>query len=113
MRRISLLPLRVNFGHDHFLKETRPFTVERFFFHLRRLLNTDDIERLRKIVDSSRRLSDLLVKFSREAGKHFEVGDITTNVLAFASASLVKTGKGFSYRRLPTLTLDRWGRLQD
>jgi glyoxylase-like metal-dependent hydrolase (beta-lactamase superfamily II)/ACT domain-containing protein len=67
--------------------------VERFFFHLRRLLNTDDIERLRKIVDSSRRLSDLLVKFSREAGKHFEAGDITT--------------KGFSYRRLPTLTLDR------
>ena len=81
--------------------------VERFFFHLRRLLNTDDIERLRKIVDSSRRLSDLLVKFSREAGKHFEAGDITTKVLAFASASLVKTGKGFSYRRLPTLTLDR------
>jgi glyoxylase-like metal-dependent hydrolase (beta-lactamase superfamily II) len=81
--------------------------VERFFFHLRRLLNTDDIERLRKIVDSSRRLSDLLVKFSREAGKHFEVGDITTKVLAFASASLVKTGKGFSYRRLPTLTFDR------
>ncbi len=81
--------------------------VERFFFHLRRLLNTDDIERLRKIVDSSRRLSDLLVKFSREAGKHFEVGDITTNVLAFASASLVKTGKGFSYRRLPTLSFER------
>ncbi len=81
--------------------------MERFFFHLRRLLNTDDIELLRKIVDSSRRLSDLLVKFSREAGKHFEIGDITTNVLAFASASLVKTGKGFSYRRLPTLTFDR------
>jgi len=77
--------------------------VERFFFHLRKLLDTDDIENLKKIVHSSQQLSDSLIKFSREAGKHFDAGDITTNILAFASASLMKTGKKFSYRKLPSL----------
>ena len=80
--------------------------VERFFFRLRKLLDTDDIERLRKIVNSSQRISDSLLQFSREAGKHFEIGDVTTNILAFASASLMKTGERFSYRRLPTLDLE-------
>ncbi|MFZ5906398.1 MAG: MBL fold metallo-hydrolase [Nitrospirota bacterium] len=77
--------------------------IERFFFHLGKLLDTDDIENLRKLVHSSQRISDLLIRFSREAGKHFEAGDVTTNILAFASASLMKTGRKFSYRRLPPL----------
>lgn len=81
--------------------------IERFFFHLRKLLDTDDIENLRKIVQSSQRLSDSLIRFSREAGKHFDVGDVTTNILAFASASLVKTGKKFFYRRSPPVLCDR------
>ena len=75
--------------------------VERFFFQLKKLLDTDDIERVRKLVNSSQRISDTLVMFSREAGKHFEEGDVITNVLAFASASLMKTGARFSWRALP------------
>ena len=81
--------------------------IERFFFHLRKLLDTDDIENLRKIVHSSHRLSDSLIRFSREAGKHFDIGDVTTNILAFASASLMKTGEKFSYRRLSPLIFDK------
>lgn len=81
--------------------------VERFFFNLRKLLDTDDIERLRKIVKSSQSLSDSLIKFSREAGKYFDAGDVTTSILAFASASLMKTGDRFSYRRLPPIILDQ------
>jgi glyoxylase-like metal-dependent hydrolase (beta-lactamase superfamily II)/uncharacterized protein with ACT and thioredoxin-like domain len=81
--------------------------IERFFFHLRKLLDTNDIENLRKIVQSSQRLSDSLLRFSREAGKHFDVGDVTTNILAFASASLVKTGDRFSYRRSAPVIFDR------
>ncbi len=81
--------------------------IERFFFHLRKLLDTDDIETLRKIVQSSQRLSGSLIRFSREAGKHFDIGDVTTNILAFASASLMKTGKKFFYRRLSPLIFDR------
>ena len=80
--------------------------IERFFFHLRTLLDMADIENLRRLVQSSQRLSDLLVQFSREAGKHFDTGDITTGILAFASASLMKTGDKFSYRKLPLLTFD-------
>jgi glyoxylase-like metal-dependent hydrolase (beta-lactamase superfamily II) len=77
--------------------------VERFFFHLRKLLETDDIENLRKLVHSSQRLSESVTRFSREAGKHFDAGDVATNILAFASASLMKTGEKFSYHRLPLL----------
>lgn len=81
--------------------------IERFFFHLRKLLDTDDIEHLRKIVQSSQRLSDALLRFSREAGRHFDVGDVTTSILAFASASIVKTGRKFSYRASSPVICDR------
>lgn len=79
--------------------------VERFFFRLKRLLGTEDIERLKKVVASSQRMSEALARFSREAGKDLEVGTVFTNVLAFASTSLCRTGPGFSYRRLPALPL--------
>jgi len=77
--------------------------MERYFFRLQKLMKTDDIDRLRRLIDSSKQLSDALVGFSAEAGKHFEEGGLITNVLAFASASLMKTGKGFSYQKLPLL----------
>ena len=74
--------------------------IERFFFRLQKIMKTDDIDRLRRLIDSSKQLSDALVRFSAEAGKHFEEGSLITSVLAFASASLMKTGKGFSYQKL-------------
>jgi len=79
--------------------------VERFFFRLKRLLGTEDIDRLKKVVESSQRMSEALARFSREAGKNLEAGKVFTNVLAFASTSLCRTGPGFSYRRLPALPL--------
>jgi len=80
--------------------------AERFFFSLKKLLGTDDIERLKKLVNSSKLLTDSLIHFSKEAGRHFEEGSIITKVLAFASASLMKTGKRFSYQKLEPITLN-------
>ncbi len=80
--------------------------VERFFFRLRKLLNIDDVDRLRKIVHSSQKLSESLVQFSREAGKYFDAGEVCSSILAFASASVLKTGNAFSYRRLPPVVRD-------
>ena len=77
--------------------------MERFFFRLQKIMKTDDIDKLRRLIDSSKQLSDVLVRFSVEAGKHFEEGDLITSVLAFASASLMKTDRGFSYQKLPHL----------
>ena len=80
--------------------------TERFFFKLKQLLKTDDIDRLKKVINSSHKMRDTLMKFNSEAGKHFEEGDIITNVLAFASESLMKTEDNFSYRRLPSISFD-------
>ncbi len=80
--------------------------TERFFFKLQKIMKTDDIEKLRRLIYSSKQLSDALVRFSTEAGKHFEEGTLITSVLAFASASLTKTGKGFSYHKMPELQID-------
>jgi glyoxylase-like metal-dependent hydrolase (beta-lactamase superfamily II) len=77
--------------------------MERFFFKLQKIMKTDDVDRLRRLIYSSKQLSDALVKFSAEAGKHFEEGSLITNVLAFASASLMKADKGFSYQKMPGL----------
>jgi glyoxylase-like metal-dependent hydrolase (beta-lactamase superfamily II) len=80
--------------------------AERFFFSLKKLLGTDDIEKLKKLVNSSKLLTDSLIHFSKEAGRHFEEGGIITKVLAFASASLMKTGERFFYKKLEPITLD-------
>ncbi len=77
--------------------------VERFFIRLRGILGTDDLARLRRVVESSRGMSAALVRFTREAGKHLEAGEVFGRVLAFASASLSRTGRCFSCRRLPPL----------
>jgi glyoxylase-like metal-dependent hydrolase (beta-lactamase superfamily II)/ACT domain-containing protein len=80
--------------------------AERFFFSLKKLLGTDDIEKLKKLVNSSKLLTDSLIHFSKEAGRHFEEGGIITKVLAFASASLMKTGERFSYQKLEPIILN-------
>jgi glyoxylase-like metal-dependent hydrolase (beta-lactamase superfamily II)/ACT domain-containing protein len=80
--------------------------VERFYFQIRRLLGSDDAESLRRMVESSRSMSEALVRFSQEAGRHLEAGEVYTRVLAFASGSQAHTGPRFSYRRLPSLTFD-------
>jgi len=77
--------------------------AERFFFKLKKLLNTADIERMKKLFSSSRLLSDTLVQFNNEAGRDLEAGNIFTNVLAFASASIMKSGEKFSYTALPVI----------
>jgi glyoxylase-like metal-dependent hydrolase (beta-lactamase superfamily II) len=80
--------------------------MERFFFHLKRLMNTEHIGQVRRLVESSGHIARTLLQFSREAGRHLEAGDVITNVLAFASASLTRTGEHFSYRRLPVIELN-------
>jgi len=80
--------------------------AERFFFSLKKLLGTDDIEKLKRLVNSSKLLTDSLIHFSKEAGRHFEEGGIITKVLAFASASLMRIGERFSYQKLEPITLD-------
>jgi len=74
--------------------------AERFFFKVKKLLPTEDFECLVRLVNSSKRLSDTLARFAREAGKDLETGVVFTNVLAFASASLAKSGSGFTCTKL-------------
>jgi glyoxylase-like metal-dependent hydrolase (beta-lactamase superfamily II) len=90
-------------GHRHIEDVIGLNLAERFFFSLQKILHTDDIAQLKKLVASSKLLTDSLVNFSREAGKYFGEGNIITSVLAFASASLSKTGVHFSCRRLPPI----------
>ncbi|HTZ17860.1 MAG TPA: MBL fold metallo-hydrolase [Dissulfurispiraceae bacterium] len=78
--------------------------IERFFLRLRQLLHTEDIKRLRRLVESSRLLTENLVNFSNEMGKHYQEGEVLTNILAFATASRSTTGPAFTYHRLPSLT---------
>ncbi len=77
--------------------------AERFFFKLKKLLNTADVERMKKLFSSSRLLSDTLVQFNNEAGRDLEAGNIFTNVLAFASASIMRSSEKFSYTALPVI----------
>jgi glyoxylase-like metal-dependent hydrolase (beta-lactamase superfamily II) len=81
--------------------------MERFFLRLKLVLGTEDLDRLRRLVDSSKLLTETLVNFSMEAGKHYEEGEVLTNILAFATASISKTGAAFTYQRLPSLSLGR------
>ncbi len=78
--------------------------IERFFLRLKQVLGTEDIKRLRRLVDSSKLLTETLVRFSHEAGKHYQEGEVLTNILAFATTSLLKAGDAFTYQRLPSLT---------
>ena len=77
--------------------------TERFFFKIKKLLPSEDFESLVQLVNSSKHLSDTLGRFTREAGKDLEAGAVFTNVLAFASASVAKSGSGFTYTKLAPL----------
>jgi glyoxylase-like metal-dependent hydrolase (beta-lactamase superfamily II)/ACT domain-containing protein len=78
--------------------------VERFFFRLKDTLGSGDIEKVKAMVQSSQRITEILENFSREAGRDLDVGNVFTGVLAFTSASVVRTGENFSYRRLEPIT---------
>jgi glyoxylase-like metal-dependent hydrolase (beta-lactamase superfamily II) len=78
--------------------------IERFFLRLKQLLRTEDLDRLRRLVESSKLLTENLVNFSNEMGKHYQEGEVLTNILAFATASRSATGDAFTYHRLPSLT---------
>jgi glyoxylase-like metal-dependent hydrolase (beta-lactamase superfamily II) len=75
--------------------------AERFYFRMRKLLGTGDVSHLRGLVASSRKLTEALMSFSQAAGSQYEAGGVFTDVLAFASASIEKTGPAFTYTALP------------
>lgn len=77
--------------------------VERFFFRLKRTLGDGDVERVKELAMSSKGISDALAGFSREAGRDLEAGSVFTGMLAFTSASVLRTGDNFSYHHLPPL----------
>lgn len=79
--------------------------AERFFLRLKKLLVTEDLEQLRKVVLSSQRLCTSLTRFSQQAGRNLAAGQVFTNILAFAASARAYTGDRFSYRRLPPLPL--------
>lgn len=75
--------------------------VEKFFFRLKDTLATEDVEKVKTLVNSSQKISQGLEKFAREAGRDLMAGSVFTNVLAFTSASLLHTGEAFTYTALP------------
>ncbi|MBE0478176.1 MBL fold metallo-hydrolase, partial [Candidatus Aerophobetes bacterium] len=77
--------------------------VEKFFLRLRKLVSDRDVKQLMAIVDSSRKLYSELVNFYSEVGNHPEKGDVFSNVLAFASTSIVRLGKNFKAKQLTPL----------
>lgn len=76
--------------------------IERFYLKLRKFLNEEEIAEIKKIIETSKFLSETLIKFNREAGKNLEAGEVFTNILTFALTSRTKTGSDFYYKRLPT-----------
>jgi len=81
--------------------------LEKFFLKLRKVLTDAEVEEVKNIISASKKLSDTLVGFNKELGKHLEAGHIFNNILLFAMSSREKTGKNFYYKRLPTIPLGR------
>lgn len=79
--------------------------TERFFLKLKKLLDEKEVEEIKRLVNTSKRLSDTLVGFNREAGRNLEAGQVLGNILAFAISSRKRVGDAFYYRRLPSLPL--------
>ncbi|MCS7203877.1 MAG: MBL fold metallo-hydrolase [Thermodesulfovibrio sp.] len=77
--------------------------MERFFFKLRRILNEQEIDNLKKLVNTSKYLSETLIKFNKEAGKNLEAGEVFGNILTFAISSTKKIKENFCYKKLPPL----------
>lgn len=78
--------------------------VEKFFFKLKDTLGTADVEKVKAMAGSSQKISEALMRFSREAGRDLEASSVFTSVLAFTSASVLKTGGNFSYTALPAVS---------
>lgn len=77
--------------------------IEKFYLRLSRILEPSEIEDIRKVIDSSKSISETLIKFNKEAGKNFEEAEVFEKLLAFAISSRTKVGEHFSYIKLPTL----------
>ncbi|BDH79589.1 MAG TPA: ACT domain-containing protein [Methanothermobacter sp.] len=81
--------------------------IERFFLKLRELLDDEEVNKVKELVNTSKRLSDTLIGFNREAGRNLEAGQVLGNILAFAISSRNRVGERFHYRRLPSLPLGK------
>ncbi|MDI9624721.1 MAG: ACT domain-containing protein [Methanothermobacter sp.] len=79
--------------------------IERFFLKLKEILDDEELAEVKRLVNTSRRLSDTLIGFNREAGRNLEAGQVLGNILAFAISSRRHRGDAFFYRRLPSLPL--------
>ncbi|BAW31514.1 amino acid-binding ACT domain protein [Methanothermobacter sp. MT-2] len=77
--------------------------VEMFYFKLREILDDKEVDKIKELVNTSKRLSDTLLRFNREAGRNLEAGQVFGNILALAISSRTKMGGAFQYRRLPSL----------
>ncbi len=75
--------------------------IERFYFELSELLGTKEAEGLKNLIESSKSLSEHLLKFSQIKDKLFEKGRVFSAILNFAATSRLKKGKNFFYTPLP------------
>jgi glyoxylase-like metal-dependent hydrolase (beta-lactamase superfamily II)/uncharacterized protein with ACT and thioredoxin-like domain len=85
--------------------------LEKFFLGLRRLLSQEDMEKLRGLVRESRELCNGLMHFYAEAGNNLQRGEVFTNILTLASASVSNTGDNFHVRELPSFDFEDGTRL--
>ena len=81
--------------------------VERFYLKIKEILGSEETEKVKNLVETSKSLSMHLLEFNKEAGKHLEVGQIFSNILAFALSSRLKRGDNFFYTFLPVLPLGK------
>ncbi|KUK01696.1 MAG: Amino acid-binding ACT domain protein [Methanobacteriaceae archaeon 41_258] len=79
--------------------------IERFFLKLRELLDDEEVAKIKRLVNTSKELSNTLIGFNREAGRNLEAGQVLGNILAFAISSRTRKDDAFYYRKLPSLPL--------
>lgn len=77
--------------------------IEKFYLRLSKVLEPHEVEDIRKVIESSKSISDTLIQFSRESGKNLEEAEVFEKLLAFAISSRTKTGERFTYTKLPSL----------
>lgn len=77
--------------------------LERFYFNLKKLLPEDEVAEIKKLVETSKYLSENLVNFNKEAGKNLEAGEVFSNILNFAIYSRTKVGPNFFFKKLPSI----------
>lgn len=77
--------------------------LEKFYFKLSSILDNQEIENIRRLIESSKGISETLIRFNRESGKNLEEGEIFEKILTFSISSRTKTGEKFYYQKLPIL----------